>query len=117
MTLLENIGRVAYSNMFSLFSEVLLPVSSLLHGQLYMPLVTSFIVTCECVCGNTLVSSVRVSVCVSVCVCLVSALDFKSFDTETLLLFRRYIFIISRSSSYAKVKDTEAKMEHTSIAK
>jgi len=62
----------------------------------------------ECGCGNILVSSVGVSVCVS---CLVCAVTFESCDLETLYLIRRYIIGISRSGSYVKVcKDVLVRM-------
>ena len=44
-----------------------------------------------------------VFVCLSVCVCVCSALTFECLDLETSFLACRYIFIISRSSSYMKV--------------
>ena len=44
-----------------------------------------------------------ICVCLCVCVCPVRALTFESLDQETSFLVRRYIFRISRPSSYVKV--------------
>ena len=50
-----------------------------------------------------------VNLCVCVCVCPVRAVTFKSLDLETSFLVWRYIFRISRPSSYVKVKVMRAK--------
>ena len=47
-----------------------------------------------------------VCLCVCLCVCPVRALTFESLDLETSFLVRRYIFRISRPSSYVKVIGT-----------
>jgi len=54
------------------------------------------------------------SVCVSICVCvsiLLYAVTYESLGLETSFLVRRYVFRISRSSSYIKVNGSRSRSQ------
>ena len=56
-----------------------------------------------------LLSLASVNLCACLCVCPVRAVPFESLELETSFLVRRYIFRISRPSSYVKVIESRSR--------
>ena len=81
----------------------------------FLTILWLFFTSCECGCDNVL-SCIGLSVCFSVCVCPDCALTFESPNLETWLWVCKYIFRISRPSSYVKVIGSRSRWQEQTRA-